>query len=203
MFPHTAYVKKQMWLCHIMVCGKVFDYSMCLHGRYVRCQGTLRPYLIRSRRKPWRSVTAYLRLSSQHDTAFMPDPSPYTIILVQLRAPEVSSWLILIPLSLPEAGIMVSWPNERSSDSKAPTDRYLPTKQDAQKSLTPLGELERCFPSRGSLCLHRLIKRANLVCNLCSLGKISKLVAYANDKWDGPLCKDYYSSIQSGKGPPI
>ena len=30
------------------VCDKVVDYSICLQGRYVRYQDTLRPYLIRS-----------------------------------------------------------------------------------------------------------------------------------------------------------
>ena len=75
----------------------------------------------------------------------------------------------------------------------------LPIKQDAQKSLTPLGEIEKRFPPRGSLCLHRLVKRANFVCSRCSLQKTSKLVAYAKDKWEEPLCNGCYGNIQSQK----
>ena len=88
---------------------------------------------------------------------------------------------------------------QRSTNSKASTDSYLPIKQDAQKSLTPLGEVEKRFPPRGSLCLYRLVKRANFVCSRCSRQKTSKLVAYANDKWEEPLCNGCYGNIQSQK----
>jgi hypothetical protein len=37
---------------------------------------------------------------------------------------------------------------------------------------------EKGFPQHGYLCLHRLVKRAAFTCNHCSLGKISKLVAF-------------------------
>lgn len=79
------------------------------------------------------------------------------------------------------------------------TEYLLPAKQDAQKSPTPLGEVEKRFPPRGSLCLHRLVNRANFVCSRCSLEKTSKLVAYANDKSDEPLCNGCYGNIQSQK----
>ncbi|KAH8595391.1 hypothetical protein B0O99DRAFT_622785 [Bisporella sp. PMI_857] len=50
----------------------------------------------------------------------------------------------------------------------------------------------KVFPQRGGLCLHRLAKPAAFTCNRCSLGKASKLVAFANHKWDEPLCNGCY-----------
>ena len=35
-------------MLYYSVYNKVVDYSICLHRRYMRYQGTLRPYLIRS-----------------------------------------------------------------------------------------------------------------------------------------------------------
>jgi len=69
--------------------------------------------------------------------------------------------------------------------------------QDTQQSMTPLGEVEKAFPPRRSLCMNRLAKRANFICSRCSLEKTSKLVAYAKDKWDEPLCNGCYGNILS------
>ena len=43
--------------------------------------------------------------------------------------------------------------------------------QDAQQSMTPLGEVEKAFPSRRSLCMNRLATRAYFICSRCSLEK--------------------------------
>ncbi len=60
-----------------------------------------------------------------------------------------------------------------------------------------LGEAEKVFPRRGSLCLTRLAKLANFTCSRCSLEKKSKLVGYAEDKWDKPLCNGCYGNLIS------
>ncbi len=69
--------------------------------------------------------------------------------------------------------------------------------QDTQQSMTPLGEVEKVFPPRRSLCMNRLATRAIFICSRCSLKKTSKLVAYAKDKWDEPLCNGCYGNILS------
>ena len=76
-------------------------------------------------------------------------------------------------------------------------DKFFLIDQDIQESVTSLGEVEKLFPQRGSLCLHRLVKRANFICSRCSLEKTSKLVAYAKDKSDKPLCNGCYGYLLS------
>jgi hypothetical protein len=71
-------------------------------------------------------------------------------------------------------------------------------KQDAQKSLAPLGEVENRFPPRGSLSLYRLVRRANFVCSRCSLEKTSKLVAYGKDQRDEPRVEVNYRIFCTG-----
>jgi len=63
--------------------------------------------------------------------------------------------------------------------------------------MTPLGEVGKAFRPRRSLGLHRLVKRANFICSRCSLEKSSKLVAYAKDKRDEPLCNGCYGNLLS------
>ena len=63
--------------------------------------------------------------------------------------------------------------------------------------MTLLGEVEKAFPPRRSLCMNRLATRANFICSRYSLQKTSKLVAYARDKWDEPLCNGCYGNILS------
>ena len=69
--------------------------------------------------------------------------------------------------------------------------------QDTQQSMTPLGEVGKAFPPRRSLYMNRLAKRTNFICSRCSLKKTSKLVAYAKDNWDEPLCNGCYGNILS------
>ena len=71
-------------------------------------------------------------------------------------------------------------------------NQILLIEQDTQESMTPLGEVEKRFPQRGSLFLYRFIKRATFICNRFTLEKISKLVAYAKDEGDKPLCNGCY-----------
>ena len=74
---------------------------------------------------------------------------------------------------------------------------FFPVHQDTQQSMTPLGEVEKAFPPRRSLCMNRLTRRAKFICSRCSLEKTSKLVAYAKDKGDEPLCNGCYGNILS------
>lgn len=62
------------------------------------------------------------------------------------------------------------------------TNHVLLIKQGTQKSMTPLGEVEKRFPQRGSLFMYQLVKCAIFICNRCTLGKTSKLVGYAKDE---------------------
>lgn len=78
-------------------------------------------------------------------------------------------------------------------------DIFLPIEQDTQRSLTPLGEIEKQFPPQGSLRLYRLVKPASFTCRRCSLKKTSKLVAYDKDSLDDHLCNGCYGSLQSNK----
>lgn len=91
--------------------------------------------------------------------------------------------------------------------SRELADSFFLIDQDTQKSMTPLGEVEKVFPQRGSLCLYRLVKRANFNCSRCTLEKTSKLVAYPKDKWDEALCNGCYGYLQAtsekqGEAPP-
>ena len=58
-------------------------------------------------------------------------------------------------------------------------------------------EVDKVFPPRGPLCLHRLLKRANFTCSRWNLEETSKLVAYNNDQPDEPLCNDCYGKLLS------
>ena len=77
------------------------------------------------------------------------------------------------------------------------TNTFFYTDQDTRKLMTPLGEVGKVFPRRGSLYLNRLVKLANFTCSRCSLKKKSKLVAYAEDSSDEPLCNGCYGSLLS------
>jgi hypothetical protein len=63
------------------------------------------------------------------------------------------------------------------------------------KAMPPQFQVVKVFPQRGYLCLHRLVKPATFTCNRCSLGKTSKLVAFAKDKWDEPMCNGCYGYL--------
>jgi hypothetical protein len=67
----------------------------------------------------------------------------------------------------------------------------------AQELIPPQFKVEKVFPQRGYLCLHRLVKRATFTCNRCGLGKTSKPVAFAKDKWDEPMCNGCYGYLLS------
>jgi len=60
--------------------------------------------------------------------------------------------------------------------------------RNTQRAIPPQFQVVKVFPQRGGLCLHRLVKPAAFTCNRCNLGKTSKLVAFAKDKWDQPVC---------------
>ena len=83
------------------------------------------------------------------------------------------------------------------SQFRGMTDKFFLVNQDTQESTTSLGEVEKIFPQRGSLCLRRLVKRANFICSRCSLEKTLKLVGYAKDEQDKPLCNDCYDYLLS------
>jgi hypothetical protein len=68
---------------------------------------------------------------------------------------------------------------------------------DTQNSIPPQFEVEKGFPRRGSLCLYRLVKRAAFTYNRCGLEKTSKLLAFAKDKWDEPVCNGCYGLLLS------
>merc|ERR1711964_430939 len=57
--------------------------------------------------------------------------------------------------------------------------------RNTQKEMPPQFQVVKIFPQRGYLCLHRLVKPAAFTCNRCSLGKTSKLVAFAKDNLVG------------------
>jgi len=67
--------------------------------------------------------------------------------------------------------------------------------RNTQKEMPPQFQVVKIFPQRGYLCLHRLVKPAAFTCNRCSLGKTSKLVAFAKDKWDEPMCNGCYGYL--------
>lgn len=77
------------------------------------------------------------------------------------------------------------------------TNQILLIEQDTQESVTPLGEVEKRFPQRGSLFLCRFVKRATFVCNCCTLEKTSKIVGYAKDEGDKHLCNGCYGYLLS------
>ncbi|KAG9240301.1 hypothetical protein BJ878DRAFT_388977, partial [Calycina marina] len=56
----------------------------------------------------------------------------------------------------------------------------------------PQFQVVKIFPKRGYLCLHRFAKPAAFTCNRYSLGKTSRLVGFAKDKWDEPMCNGCY-----------
>lgn len=66
--------------------------------------------------------------------------------------------------------------------------------------MAALGEVERVCPQRRSLCLYRLVRRVDFTCGRCSLEKTSKLVAYAKENWNEPLCNGWYGNLQSTSG---
>jgi hypothetical protein len=97
--------------------------------------------------------------------------------------------------------------NERASFWKR-TSRHLPRQRqtkskvylmdhDTQNSIPAQLEVEKAFPQRGSLCLYRLIKHTAFTCNRCDLEKTSKLLAFAKDKWDEPVCNGCYGLLLS------
>ncbi len=63
--------------------------------------------------------------------------------------------------------------------------------------MTSLGEVEKLYPQRGSLGLHRLVKRATFICSRCGIEKTSKLVGYDKDERDKPLCNGCYGYLLS------
>jgi hypothetical protein len=67
--------------------------------------------------------------------------------------------------------------------------------RNTQKEMQPQFQVVKIFPQRGYLCLRRLVKPAAFTCNRCSLGKTSKLVAFATDKWDEPMCNGCYGYL--------
>ncbi|KAF8851266.1 hypothetical protein BDZ45DRAFT_750849 [Acephala macrosclerotiorum] len=56
-------------------------------------------------------------------------------------------------------------------------------------------QVAKVFPLQGSLYLDRLVKPAAFICNRCSQGKTSKLVAFTKDKWDEPVCNGCYGYL--------
>lgn len=85
----------------------------------------------------------------------------------------------------------------KSLDSRKLTDEFFLMDQDTQTSATPSDEVEKVFPQRGPLSLHRLVERASFICSHCSLIKRSKLVGYAEDRKDEPLCNGCYGKLLS------
>jgi hypothetical protein len=71
---------------------------------------------------------------------------------------------------------------------------------DTPKQMPPQFEVGKVFPQRGHLCLHRLVKLASFTCTRCGQGKKSKLVAFAKDRWDEPLCNGCYGYLLSDLG---
>lgn len=67
--------------------------------------------------------------------------------------------------------------------------------RNTQKEMPPQFQVVKVFLQRGYLCLHRLAKPAAFTCNRCSLEKTSKLVAFAKDKWDEPVCNGCYGYL--------
>src|SRR5271170_4435196 len=67
--------------------------------------------------------------------------------------------------------------------------------RNTQREMPPQFQVVKIFPQRGYLCLHRLVNPAAFTCNRCSLGKTSKLVAFAKDKWDEPICNGCYGYL--------
>ncbi|KAE9365773.1 hypothetical protein N431DRAFT_429992 [Stipitochalara longipes BDJ] len=68
-----------------------------------------------------------------------------------------------------------------------------------QKGIPPQFQVIKVYPQRGDLLLHRLAKATLFICNRCSLGKTSKLVAFAKDKWDEPMCNGCYGYLISSE----
>lgn len=65
----------------------------------------------------------------------------------------------------------------------------------SQKEMLPQFQVAKVFPQRGYFQLHRLLKPAAFTCNRCSLQKVSKLVAFAKDKCDEPICNGCYGYV--------
>jgi hypothetical protein len=62
---------------------------------------------------------------------------------------------------------------------------------DTQNPMPSEFKVEGVFPQCGFLCLHRLVKSAlPSHASTTVFGKISKLVAFAKDKWDEPSSAD-------------
>lgn len=61
--------------------------------------------------------------------------------------------------------------------------------------MTLYGEVQKIFPQRGSLCLHRLLDLVKFACSRCSLDNTSKLVGCVGNTWAEPLCNGCYGSL--------
>lgn len=68
---------------------------------------------------------------------------------------------------------------------------------ESQCRIPPQFEVEKVFPEHSHLRLHRLIKCAAFNCDRCGDRKISKLVAFAQDQDDQPVCNGCYGRLCS------
>jgi hypothetical protein len=66
-----------------------------------------------------------------------------------------------------------------------------------KKSMPPQLKVEKTIAQRGSFCLYRLVKRTAFTCNRCGFEKKSKLLAFAKDKRDEPMCGGCYGRLLS------
>lgn len=68
---------------------------------------------------------------------------------------------------------------------------------DSQGRLPRQYEVEKVFPRCNQLRLRRLVKRVVFNCDRCSGQKSSKLVAFAQDQYDKPVCNGCYGNLCS------
>lgn len=68
--------------------------------------------------------------------------------------------------------------------------------------MPPQFEVQKVFFQRGYLCLYRLVKCTAFTCNRCGLEKTSKLIAFAKNKRDEPVCNGCYGHILSVNSKP-
>ncbi|KAL3420695.1 hypothetical protein PVAG01_07140 [Phlyctema vagabunda] len=62
-------------------------------------------------------------------------------------------------------------------------------------------KVAKVLPQRNSLCLYRLVEQATFRCNRCDGRKMSKLVAFAQNQYDQPICNGCYGRVCSTGAP--
>jgi len=65
------------------------------------------------------------------------------------------------------------------------------------ESLPPQFEVQKTYPPRGGFQQYRLVTATGFKCSRCGKEKKAKLLAFAADNWDEPVCNGCYGEALS------